>query len=182
MMTTNITRIFVPVYFLASSTLLVNGQDNYPIPVKTDHLLFYFQRSHNKNTVVYELNTLPDGNINTDKPVNAYWIRYEERGQRAELSFIQRRAFGISCNCIDKEKGSYLLHFNNFKKKDIYLIKTVSNVYRAMTSINGEIAQLDHLYIKSENNALGFPLAIKYVEIYGTTLNDKLKVSERIIP
>ncbi|HEX2936134.1 MAG TPA: DUF4833 domain-containing protein [Bacteroidales bacterium] len=110
----------VAILLFCSTVIESFGQTGYPVPEKTDKMLFYFQRSHNKNTVIYELNTCPDGKLDTKKPVNSYWIRYEEGGVKKELSFIQKKAFGIDCKLMDKEKRNYLLHFNHFKTRDIY--------------------------------------------------------------
>jgi hypothetical protein len=157
------------------------GQTGYPVPEKTDKILFYFQRSHNKNTVIYELNTLPDGKLNTKNPINFYWIRFEEGGVKKELSFIQKKAFGIDCKLMDKEKGNYVLHFNHFKTRDIYLIHS-NNKYKAFVTINGEFAELSSIYIQSENNSLGFPLTVKYVELKGTSVKNMKACCEKIIP
>lgn len=157
------------------------GQIGYPVPEKTDKMVFYFQRSHNKNTVIYELNTLPDGKLNLKKPINAYWIRYEEGGVKKDLSFIQQKAFGLDCKLMDKEKGNFLLHFNHFKARNIYLINT-NNKYKAFVTINGEFAELSSIYIQSENNSLGFPLAVKYLELKGTSVKNMQPCCEKIIP
>lgn len=167
--------------FISCKTIPAGAQENYPIPVKTDKLLFYFQRSHNKNTIVYELNILPDGKINISKPVNTYWIRYEEGGIKKELSFMQRIAFGLQWHRIDKAKETFILHFNSFKKRDIYLLKAGSN-YKAYIAINGELAELTKMYIKSENNSFGFPLKVKYIEIAGINPKNGKSVSEKYIP
>ncbi len=171
---------------LAGILLSVNicfgqGQASYPVPKKTDKLLFYLQRSHNRNTIVYELNTLPDGKINVKNPINIYWIRYEEGGRRAELSFIQRKAFGVKCKLIDKSENSFILQFNNFNKREIRLVKSSSGVYSAFIKIKNETAELENVYIKSENNALGLPLSFKYMDIYGISAKSKQQISERII-
>jgi hypothetical protein len=158
-------------------------QKDYPVPAKTDKLLFYLQRSHNRNTVIYDLNTLPNDRINPDKPVSIYWIRYEEGGARKELSFFQQRAFGIQWRLDDKAKESFILHFNCFKKRNIYLIKNnTDNYYKAFISINGEISELTKMYIESENNALGFPLKIKRIEISGISLKNRKDIMEKFIP
>lgn len=112
---TKILILVISLYILPGIILSANAQENYPVPVKTEKMLFYFQRSHNKNTVVYELNTLPNGAINTDKPVNAYWIRYEEGGVKKELSYIQVKAFGLKWKMIDKENKNFVLHFDRFQ-------------------------------------------------------------------
>ena len=161
----------------------VDGQEGYPVPEKTKNLLFYFQRSHNKNTVIYEINTLPNGKINPEKPVIFYWIRYEERGIRKELSFIQRKAFGIQWQLVDKAKDAFILRFNNFKKRNIFLLKAeADNCYKAYINIDGELSELTRMFIKSENNSFGIPLSVKYVELDGINLKSGKSVVERYKP
>lgn len=163
--------------------LSLKAQDDYPVPEKTEKQLFYFQRSHNKNTVVYDLNTLPDGKINVDEPVVFYWIRFEEGGVKKELSFIQKKAFGLDCQLADKKKGSFLCHFKAFKKRNIYLMKIdPAGNYKAYMEINGELSELTRMYIKSENNSLGVPLTVKFVEMTGINLKTRKRVLERFIP
>jgi|GEM_PF-405650 hypothetical protein len=156
------------------------GHASYPVPQKTDKLLFYLQRSHNKNTIIYELNTLADGKIDVKNPIKVSWIRFEEGGRRAELSFIQRRAFGVKCHMIDKSENNFIVQFNNFNKREIRLIKSSTGIYRAFMQINNETAELDDVYIKAENNALGLPLSFKYMDVYGVSTRSKQQISERI--
>lgn len=164
-------------------SLFAMAQENYPIPSKTDKLLFYFQRSHNRNTVIYELNTLPSGQINISKPVNFYWIRYEENGVKKDLSFLQRKAFGLDWNLIDNAKKSFVLHFKCFKKRPIYLMKIDgSSIYKTYATINGEFSELTRMYIKSENNSLGIPLSVKFIELSGISLKSNKAITERYIP
>ena len=159
------------------------GQENYPTPPKTDKMLFYFQRSHNRNTVVYEINTLSSGQIDLNKPVNFYWIRYEEMGVKKELTFFQRKAFGLDWKLTDNAKKSFVLHFKCFKKRAIYLMKVDgTNTYKTYASINGELSELTRMYMKSENNSLGIPLAVKYIELSGICLKDNKNITERYIP
>lgn len=161
----------------------VQAQEGYPVPLKTKTMLFYFQRNHNKNTIVYELNTLPDGKIDIDKPVNAFWIRFEEGGVKKEFSFLQSRAFGIKCKMVDKTKESFILQFNSFSERAIYLLRTGnSDNYKAYMYIKGELSELTHIFMKSENNSLGFPLSVKYVDISGISLKNRENVIERFIP
>jgi hypothetical protein len=178
-----ITRFLIMFSFIVEIVLQVKGQDGYPVPQKTENLLFYFQRSHNKNTVVYELNKLPDCKINKDKPVCTYWIRYEEGGIKKELSFLQLKAFGLKWRLTDKAKESFILHFNSFRKREIYLLKTSSTAgYKAYITINGELSELIRLYIKSQNNSLGIPLSIEFIEISGISLKNGESITEQYIP
>lgn len=168
---------------LAINTCFGQGQPSYPIPQKTDKLLFYLQRSHNKNTIVYELNTLPDGKVDVKNPIHVSWIRFEEAGRRAELSFIQRRAFGVKCRTADKNDKSgnnFIVQFNNFNKREIRLVKSTSGTYNAFMKINNETAELECVYIKAENNAIGIPISFKYMDVYGISQKNKQQISERI--
>lgn len=174
-------KFFIILLLLLFKVVIAYSQENYPVPEKTKQLLFYFQRSHNKNTIVYELNTMPDGKLNADKPIKTYWIRYEEGGTRKELTFIQRKAFGLQWKLTDKARGSYILHFNNFKKRDIFLMKDGCD-YKAYTKINDDMAELTNIYLKSKNNTKGVPLSYDYVELTGVALKSGKSVVERYIP
>ena len=168
---------------IAVSAIPVIAQKDYPVPPKTKTLLFYFQRNHNRNTVVYELNTLPDGRINIKEPVIGYWIRYEEGGVRKELSFLQLRGYGIQSKLVDKEKESFILHFNSMSKREIYLLKAgKSEQYKTYIKINGELSELTNMYLQAENNSLGIPLSVKYVDISGINLKTGKNVTERFKP
>lgn len=181
-----IKSIFLSRYFAFLSILLVsnlcfgNNHESYPVPQKTNKLLFYLQRSHNKNTIVYELNTLADGTIDVKNPIKVSWIRFEEGGKRAELSFIQRRAFGVKCRLADKSDNSFIVQFNNFNKRDIRLVKTATGSYCALMKIDNETAELEDVYIKAENNAIGLPISFKYMDVYGISQKDRKPVYERI--
>lgn len=174
-------KVFVVIVLSSWAVMGLKAQAGYPVPEKTDKMLFYFQRSHNKNTVIYELNTLPDGTLDTKNPIHFYWIRYEEGGVKKDLSFIQKKAFGLDCKLIDKEKRNFVLHFNHFKARDIYLINT-NNKYKAFVTINGGLAELSSIYIQSENNSLGIPLTVKYLELKGTSVRSMQSCCEKIIP
>ena len=169
--------IFISVGFGTSSLPL----EVYPVPAMDDKLLFYVQRNYNKNTIVYELNNLPNGSINVSKPVSEYWIRYEEGGVRKNLSFFQRKAFGLQGEQVDQIAESFVLHFNCYKKRSLYLQKKADK-YRVYITINGEIAELNKLFIQCKNNALGIPLTINFVEISGINIKNGNAIIEKFVP
>jgi len=157
-----------------------NGQTAYPTPPGTDKMLFYIQRSHNQNTIIYDLNLLPDGGLNKKKPINVYWIRYEEKGQIAEMSTLQLKAFGIHCRLIDNDKVSFVVSFNLFDKREILLSQSISGKYKAYIRINGELAELSSAFIKAENNLLGMPIVLEYIEFKGISVKSRKEVLERM--
>lgn len=170
---------FLLVLILLSANICF-GQVAYPVPLETDRMLFYIQRSHNKNTVIYDLNILPDGKVDVKNPVNIYWIRYEEGGRKAELSRIHQRVFGVRCRLADKLGNTFILQFNSFIKREVHIIKLSSGVYNAYTKINNEMAQLKSVFIKADMNAAGLPLLFRYIDINGVSAKNKQKISERI--
>ena len=155
-------------------------KDTYPAP-KADNLLFYLQRSKNKNTIVYELNTLPDGSLNPREPVHASWLRYEEGGKKLELSYIQRTlAFGINAKLTDKQNGNYLLTMVSYKARTLFLQKSlVKNKYRILLEINGKMCVLQSIFVNAKDNYWGYPI-VESVELFGIDEKTGAPVYEKI--
>ena len=153
----------------------------YPVPLLNEKLLFYVQRTHNRNTVIYELNYQADGNIDKKEPLHPMWIRYEEGGGRKDLSFIQNRVYGLNVKQLDKD--TWLMQFRSYNKRVIYLRRNEkNNTFRAMININGKIANLTSLFICSVTNSMGIPISAKYIDISGTDPVTGAVVLERVIP
>jgi len=153
----------------------------YPVPQRNDKLLFYVQRTHNRNTVIYELNLKPDGKPDPKEPLLVSWIRYEEGGVRKKLTYIQNRVYGLDVKSLGKD--GFLIHFRSYNKRDIYLLPTGKNrLYKAMVMINGKMAELTSLFICSVTNSLGIPSVVKYIDISGIDPATEVAVTERVIP
>jgi hypothetical protein len=154
---------------------------NYPVPRLSEKLLFYVQRTHNRNTVIYELNFQADGNISKKEPLHPMWIRYEEGAIRKELSFIQNRVYGLDTRFMGRD--TWLIHFRSYKKREIYLMRTgKNNLYKAMIKINGKMAELTSLFICTVTNSLGIPSTVKYIDINGVDPVTGTIINERVIP
>lgn len=153
--------------------------ENFPVPVFNENTLFYIQRNLNTNTVVYEVNKLHDGSINSSLPMHPYWIKYSLGGEEVELNFIQNKlAFGYESEEISKELYEFRMvsykkirFFLNFDQKD--------QKYRVITNINGKKAFLNNIYVYAEELGL-FP-DMKYFELYGTDCVSALPTYEKII-
>jgi len=158
-------------------------KETYPVPAKTDNLLFYLQRTHNKNTIIYELNISSDGKLNKQEPVRPYWIRFEEGGKRMELTYIQKElAYGVNAEIKDQKKGSYALKLVSFKSRYIYLQKHLpDNKYRAYIMINSKVSELQSIFVNTVERTVGFP-EVKSIELFGVDLKTNKEVYEKIIP
>jgi hypothetical protein len=172
---------FLFLWIFAGNALLLSAQENYPVPAKTNNMLFYLQRSFNRNTIIYALNKLPDGSVNSKNPIIVYWIRYQERGQKAELSYLQGKVFGVKCEVSDQSDGSFILNFNYFDKRDIFLSRSVTGDYKAFVTINHELVELTSAFIQSESSSSGMPQSFKFLEFHGTSVISGKKVSEKIL-
>ncbi len=158
------------------------GSDKYPVPPKSEQLLFYVQRTPNTNTIVYTLNMDKSGKLNQEEPVQAYWIRYQEQGQVAELNYIQRKyAYGVVSTLTDEKKGSYSVEFVSYSKRKLSLIKSAKGEYHAYTSIKGKTAILNSVFLNIEGGSFWMP-RITSVEIKGTDPDTKAEVVEIFKP
>jgi len=160
---------------------ITQAQTSFPVPHKTDKMLFYLQRSFNKNTIIFETEILADNKLNKERPVKMYWIRYEEDSRIAELSFIQRKIFGLKCTSLNDEETSFLLINSRISKLKIIVKKTLSGNYKPYLEINNQLSELERVFIKATTNPLGIPLSFEYIEISGISIESGLINIERII-
>jgi hypothetical protein len=160
-----------------SGTAIAQDDKSFPVPPNNPNQLFYLQRTSNTNTIVCELN-YKDGQVDSDDPVHVFWIRYGDKGQKAELSFLQRNfAYGVDTKLLSKD--NYQLHFVSYKKRKMYLQKSANNQYYVYTAINNRQAILKRIFIKINGGSFWSP-NIEYVELKGTDPATGSEVVERI--
>lgn len=140
--------------------------DSFPIPKPTAKQLFYLQRTTNSNTIICDLNTDSKGQLIKDNPVHVYWIRYDEGGEKKELSYIQETfAYGIKNDLLPN--GVYKLHFVSYKKQVFYLKRSPKdNQYKVYFLLNNKEFVLQKLFVKIEGGSFWVPNVI-YMEIIG---------------
>lgn len=138
----------------------------FPTPSGVANQLFYLQREPNTNTVIYQLNVNSAGQLDEDEPINVFWIRYTEQGQREDLNFIQRKfAYGLSAKRVGPNK--YELKFAAYDKMPFYLMKSsVDNAYHVFTSMANKQIALTRVYLHIEGGTFWVP-NVKYIEFKG---------------
>lgn len=154
-----------------------------PTPEGIDNMLFYVQRTINANTIVYELNTNKDGDINESEPIKAYWIKYAQGGKIDPLTFIQRKyAYGVKAKLIDKEKKTFSFEFVSYNKRQFYLSKSsVDNKYRVYGFVNNKLSVLNNICVKIEGGTFWLP-NVKSVEVKAKDPNTLAENIEIIKP
>lgn len=161
----------------------ISPADTFPVPPGKKNRLFYVQRNHNINTIVYDVNYNSDSTLNEDEPVHAYWIRYADKGETLELSYLQKHyAYGVHAKLIDREKKTYKLNFVSYSKRDMYLkYSTVDKRYHTYITIQGKLCVLTRVYIHIEGGTFWVP-HVKYIELKGRDLSSNAFLTERFIP
>jgi len=125
---------------LISENLLAQSRNpsplNFPTPKNIDNMLFYIQRDPNINTAIYALNYQENGKIEKSNPIKGYWIRYAEKGEKKDFSYMQRKfAYGIESKALNNEE--FELQFVSYKKLSLTLKKLDSDQkYHVFVNIN----------------------------------------------
>ncbi|UBM63426.1 DUF4833 domain-containing protein [Candidatus Sulfidibacterium hydrothermale] len=177
---TKTTFVLTMLFSLFWSPMRLAENPKYPVPPKTFKRLFYIQRNHNENTIVYDANFDKQGRLKSNNPVHVYWIRYQEHGQTMPLRTVEKMfAYGVKTTPIKGKPGEYKVDLVATDKRD-FLLKQIAP-FKAIiyTTIDGQNAILDHIYIYADNS--GFWPKVKYVELFGINPKTKKNVYEKMI-
>lgn len=155
-------------------------EEKYPALADNINRLFYVQRSPNSNTIVYELNTGKNGQLDTETPMHVYWLRYAEKGQKEELNYIQRKfAYGVVTKPLGRDK--YDVRFVAYKKFPLTLMKAEDGKYHIFATVNQKEMAISRIFIKIEGGSFWLP-NVKYVEMKGTDPSTGKEITERFKP
>ncbi|QKG51706.1 DUF4833 domain-containing protein [Hymenobacter sp. BRD67] len=138
----------------------------FPVPAGVPNQLFYLQRDPNTNTVIYQLNVNSAGKVEDEEPINVFWIRYDEQGQRKDLNFIQRKfAYGLTATKLAPDK--YELKFAAYSKVPFLLMKSsVDKAFHVFTVVGGKQIVLTRVYLRIEGGTFWVP-NVRYIEFKG---------------
>ena len=158
-----------------------NAQEGYPTPPETSKRLFYIQRNHNKNTIIYDARFDENGNLDLKKPIHAYWIRYEEEGQKLDLRRLEKwLVYGVDCEKTNKRGYDYKVSLSASKKVSMYLRQTAPFKAEVDIELKDEIFKLDHIY--AELSETGWLIEPKYAVVFGYNLVDGKPVYQKLNP
>lgn len=153
----------------------------FPTPAPNPKRLFYIQRDPNTNTLMYDINIdKRTGKPDAETPVNAYWVRYAEKGQKEELNYIQRKfAYGVTSKAIGNDR--YDIRFVSYKKFPLILMKAADGKYHIFATVAQKLIMLSKVFIKIEGGSFWLPNVI-FVEMKGTDPVTGKEVTERFKP
>lgn len=143
-----------------------------------DHVLFHIERSRDANKIYYEANLDVKGKLHPDKPINIYWIKHAEHGQKVSLSWIQSHlAYGL--DYISRKDESVEFRFVSYKDRKLILKQTKTS-YAVFVQSDQGLVKLEKVFVKLEGDSFLFP-SIPYVKLSGTDPQTQQKVEETII-
>lgn len=172
-------KIIILTFIISSFTTVAQGK--LPIPPISANHLFYIQRSNNAHTVMYEAN-LENKGFNTLEPVHVYWIRYDEKVHRQNLSLVQKKlAYGVETLAIKTEKNAFDVRIVAFKKRGIKVKTDEKGTPLAIMTINGIESQLNRIFVQLEDNESLCP-KVKYIELFGKCQRTGKATYERFKP
>jgi hypothetical protein len=165
--------------FTAVSLGQPSSDIGYPMPSEPNQL-FFLQRSMNSNTIVYAARLRPDGKLDHKTPIEVFWRRYSDNGEKLPLSFVERQlAFGVNTKRAPGDPTAYLVTMKAYAKRGA-MLRIVDGVPRLEAKVSGQNARLISAYLhldESENP----PRVIK-VDLRGEALDTRELLLETFIP
>jgi len=155
----------------------------FPEPAPTKNMLFYLQRTVDRNTIIYEVNLDPSGEINMKKPIKIYWIDFDDGAKISPLTFVQSKfAYGINSELIDESKKIIELTLVSYKKIKLYLKQEEkSNHYQVHAVIKGKTAILSRIFVEIIGGTYLNPV-VNYIELSGNDQATGKPVAEKFKP
>ena len=167
---------------LGAFIVQLQAQTSYPTPPDLYQRLFYIQRTGSPNTVVYDAKFGADGQFQRDQPIDVYWLRYSESGQRQDLNYLQRTlAYGVKSST-SESTNEYIFHLVSYSQRKFRLKKNPQGKPVVVMMLNGKEAYLKRVFIELEPTLFGLKPNIHYVEIFGIEVKTGRAAYERFVP
>jgi hypothetical protein len=140
--------------------------------------LFKIEQSENANFVQYDAQLEPNGTLDGAEPVVAYWIMRAQDGRREGLNFLEvKLAYGFKTSWDTGQDGVFV-QLVSYPQKKLRICR-VNGSYRVETVINGRLAFLERIYVKSVNG--GILPRVEYLELYGNDIRTGGSLYEKVV-
>jgi len=170
------------VLLLGLLSLHMEGQTTYPTPPDVYQRLFYIQRTGSPNTVVYDAKFGANGQFQKDQPIDVYWMRFSEYGQRQDLNYLQRTlAYGVNSR-LAESANEYIFNLVSYAQRKFRLKINDQGRPVAVMMLNGKEVYLKRVFIDLEPTLFGLKPNIHYVEIFGVEAKTGQLAYEKFVP
>jgi hypothetical protein len=169
---------FLFLQFLATASW---GQSSSPYPVPSEpNQLFFLQRSMNANTIVYVANLSSDGKLDGRAPVEIFWRRYNDSGEKLPLSLVERQlAFGVNTKRTLDESAGFVVTMKAYAKRSA-LLRVFNGEPRLEAKVAGQNARLISAYLHLDESES--PPRVLKVDLRGESLDTREPLLESFIP
>ncbi|PKP01893.1 MAG: DUF4833 domain-containing protein [Bacteroidetes bacterium HGW-Bacteroidetes-9] len=167
--------ILKSVFVLAFGLLIVGF--NSP---STSLNLFSIGRSKDANEIFYAINLDNPNKLNTENPINVYWLKRTENNKVEPLSWVQKKfAYGIVY--LSKSENHAKFRFAAYDKRVFELKKNQDNEFKVFTISGNKEVEVNRIYIYITGGTFWIP-EIPKVELFATVSGTDKKMKETIIP
>ena len=152
----------------------------FPVP-NEPNMLFYIERSVNSNTVIYAAKLDPNGRIDRDQPVIAYWRWYNVDGHIKPLNLIEQMlAYGIKSVTHEGPSDGATFKVAALPERRIWVRLDAEKHPEALIEADGHWVKLDYIYLHVDDRGL-LP-DVTAMDIYGINIADGKAVHVLVIP
>ena len=165
--------------WIVTFLLVITMTHPLPAEASTTQPLFVIERSKNANILHYDAKLTPGGKLDPREPVVVYWIMRAERGQREDLTWLEKKkAYGFGIEPM-KDRNGFRMVLKPVPERPLRIFQDGGEA-RAETTIGGRNGRLDKLYIKSDETKL-VP-SVLYIELFGRDAVTGELLHEKIVP
>jgi hypothetical protein len=152
------------------------------LPVSPLDSVFHIEKSENRNQVHYGVKVDPACRPVGPQPVYGYW-RDLERGPSATSPLLSHELVAYGLNeprsiQLNPGGGRIRISLRGFPERPLFidtLRQSSGCVARAQTSIGGQMAVLQSIYVK-----IGFLFSVDYAMLRGLRVSDRRQVQEKV--
>lgn len=164
--------------FTVFGLVLVVGMGGIAAAETAPQRLFHIERNTNANIVVYDALVQGDGSLSEDDPIDVYWLRLAEDGERKGLKWIERKmAYGVD---VEEHGGNSLVCKMKADIGRLVAVEKVGEAYRALIEIDGRRTLLEKVFIFAKEGG-GLP-TVEYIELFGKNPETDEEMYEKYLP
>jgi hypothetical protein len=150
------------VWFCFSSFHVNTGK-----PKSSKSPLFIINRSRDANEIWYAINLKMNGEIDTETPIQAFWVKKEKDGGIEPLTWIQKRySYGIRVidySCETEECWKF--QFVSYRKRS-FILKKKDDQYKVYTSSNNQEIEVTRIFVQIDGGSFWVP-SVPFVKLTG---------------
>lgn len=150
------------------------------ISIQESSPLFHISRSRDSDIIQYDLNLSTNGQINTKKPINIYWIRKTRGGKKEALSYMQDN-FAYGVKYISTQPNEVKFQFVSYSKRTFIIKKMNGGKYKLITYFDNKGVELERIYVQFGGGTFNLP-KISFINMYWQDLYIENAGVETIIP